>query len=89
MCGKIQDQHRYSLDELLANLEFAEGKIVHLDPELLCGIEPSQELMQRLSSIPGVDVLASWTLIAERGPDITVFPDATHPESWAACAPEI
>lgn len=85
--GQIQDHHRYLLGELLADLEFVESKIVRLDQELLLRMEPYQELIQRLCSIPGVDVLTAWTLVAELGPDVTVFPDAAHAVSWAGLCP--
>ena len=66
LCGHIQDHHRYLLGELLADLEFIESKIVRLDQELLRRMEPYQDAVTRLWSIPGVDVLTSWTLIAEK-----------------------
>lgn len=85
--GQIQDHHRCLLAELLADLEFVESKILRLEQELLRRMEPYQDLIDRLCGIPGVDVLTSWTLIAELGPDMTVFPDAAHAASWAGLCP--
>jgi transposase len=34
-----------------------------------------------------VDLLTAWTLIAELGVDMTVFPDAAHAVSWAGLCP--
>ncbi len=85
--GDIRDHHRYLLGELLADLEFIESKIVRLDQELLRRMEPYQELVNRLCTIPGVEVLTAWTLIAELGADMSVFPDAAHAASWAGLCP--
>lgn len=85
--GQIQDHHRYLLGELLADLEFIESKIMRLDQELVRRMEPYEALIRRLCSIPGVEVLTAWTLLAELGPDMTVFPDAAHAASWAGLCP--
>jgi hypothetical protein len=85
--GQIQDHHRYRLGELLADLEFVESKILRLEQELLRRMEPYQDLINRLCSIPGVELLTAWTLVAELGPDMTVFPDAAHAASWAGLCP--
>jgi hypothetical protein len=34
-----------------------------------------------------VDLLTAWTLIAELGADMSVFPDAAHVASWAGLCP--
>jgi transposase len=85
--GDIRDHHRYLLGELLADLEFIESKILRLDQELLARMQPHQDAVNRLCSIPGVDILTAWTLLAELGPDVTAFPDAAHAASWAGLCP--
>lgn len=85
--GDIQDHHRYLLGELLADLEFIESKILRLDQELFCRMQPYQDSVERLCTIPGVDVLTAWTLIAELGADVHAFPDAAHAASWAGLCP--
>jgi transposase len=85
--GHIEEHHRYLLGELLADLDFVESKIVRLDQELLRRMQPYQNSIERLCTIPGVDVLTAWTLIAELGPDVSAFPDAAHAVSWAGLCP--
>jgi transposase len=46
-----------------------------------------QSAITRLITIPGVDVITAWTLIAELGIDMSQFPDADHPASWAGLVP--
>jgi hypothetical protein len=40
-----------------------------------------------LTSIPGVDRITAWCLIAELGADMSVFPDADHCAGWAGLSP--
>jgi transposase len=37
-----------------------------------------------LCGIPGVDRIVAWSLIAELGVDMSVFPSADHCASWAS-----
>jgi len=50
-------------------------------------MQPFQAQVERLCGIPGVDLLTAWTLIAELGADMSVFPDAAHAASWAGLCP--
>ncbi|MEO6810165.1 MAG: IS110 family transposase [Isosphaeraceae bacterium] len=45
------------------------------------------EAVERLMTIPGVGRRAAEVIIAEIGPDMTVFPDAGHLSSWAGMCP--
>jgi hypothetical protein len=48
---------------------------------------PHADLVQRMCTVPGIDRVAAWTIIAEIGADMTPFPDAKHLASWAALCP--
>ena len=48
-----------------------------------------RELIERLDTIPGIDQVTAWTIVAEIGPDVSVFADAGHLASWAALCPGI
>jgi len=50
-------------------------------------MKPYAEQLRRLDTIPGIDVITAWTLLAELGPDMSVFPDAEHCASWAGLCP--
>jgi transposase len=85
--GRITDHHRHLLRELMGDVERVEEKICRVQTEIAERMQPYQELMDRLTTIPGVDILTAWTLIAELGPDMSVFPDADHAASWAGLVP--
>ncbi len=50
-------------------------------------MQPYAEQVAALDTIPGVDVIVAWHLIAELGADMSVFPDADHCASWAGLSP--
>jgi transposase len=85
--GNVRDHHRCLLGELLADLEFIEGKLLRLDQELVRRMHPYQTMVDRLCTIPGIEILTAWTLVAELGADMSVFPDAAHAASWAGLCP--
>jgi transposase len=85
--GRITDHHRYMLRELLDDLEGVERKIERVEAEIVRRMEPYQAEIARLSTIPGVDVITAWTILAELGRDMTQFPNADHAASWAGLVP--
>jgi len=85
--GNIRDHHRYLLSELMADLDFITEKILRVEAEIARRMESYLDQVARLCTIPGVDVLTAWTLIAELGPDMSVFPTAAHAASWAGLCP--
>jgi transposase len=85
--GRVTDHHRYLLAELMDELEFLENRLARLDQQLSTCMQPFQAQVERLCGIPGVDLLTAWTLIAELGVDMSVFPDAAHVASWAGLCP--
>jgi transposase len=87
MRGQIREHHRWMLRELMEELEFIEGKIVRLDQELTRRMEPYREQLDRLDTIPGINELTAWTLVAELGPDMAVFGSASQLASWAGLCP--
>jgi transposase len=46
-------------------------------------LAPARLHMELLVTIPGIERLVAWQLIAELGVDMTIFPDADHCASWA------
>ena len=50
-------------------------------------LEPYREQRERLQQIPGVDAIIATVLLAELGPDMSVFPTEGHVASWAGLCP--
>lgn len=83
--GRITDHHRFLLGELRDDLEFTERQIARLEQAIGGQIDPG--LVARLCEIPGVDMITAWTILAELGSDMSVFPTAQQVASWAGLCP--
>jgi transposase len=50
-------------------------------------MEPYRELIELLDGVPGMNETVAWTVIAEMGTDMDVFPTSGHVASWAGMCP--
>jgi transposase len=85
MRGRITDHHRLMLRELMEDLAFVERKIDRLEQAIAPGTDLAK--VARLCTIPGVDLITAWTLLAELGSDMQVFSSPKHAASWAGLCP--
>lgn len=85
--GRITGHHRFLLRELLDHLYFVESKMRRIEQEVEERLGPFQSEVMRLCTIPGVDRVTAWGLLAEIGLDLKQFPDAQHLASGAGLCP--
>jgi len=85
--GHVEEHHRFLLRLLLEDLEHVESTVARLEEEITLRLAPYEAVIQRLCTIPGVDRVTAWTLIAELGLDMGVFDTAAHAASWAGLCP--
>lgn len=85
--GRVREHHREMLSELLEELRQTEERICRIEQRLAAGMAPYEEQVTRLLTIPAVDLLTAWTLVAELGVDMSRFPTAKHAASWAGLVP--
>src|SRR5207249_10300480 len=85
--GRVTAHHRFLLRELLDHLYFVESKMQRIEQEVAERLGPFQSEVARLCTIPGVDRVTAWGLLAEIGLDMSQFPDAQHLASWAGLCP--
>jgi transposase len=83
----LRQHHRELLKELMEDMRRVEEKIGRVEQKLAVLMEPYAEQVTRLMTIPGVDVLTAWTIVAELGVDMTKFPSSRHAASWAGLVP--
>ena len=80
--GRVTPHHRFLLRELLDHLYFVQSKMQRIEQEVAERLGPFQSEVARLCTIPGVDRVTAWGLLAEIGMSMKQFPDAQHLASW-------
>jgi transposase len=85
--GRVTEHHRFLLKEMLDGLRHVETKMTTLEGEIARRLRPFQEEVVRLCTIPGVDRITAWGLIAEIGLNMDQFPSSGHLASWAGMCP--
>jgi len=85
--GCFDSFHRKLLESFYRQYRFLSGEIELLEKELEERMTPYAAEIGILKTIPGVDQVVAWSLIAELGSDMNVFPRADHCASWAGLTP--
>jgi transposase len=78
---------RWQLAELLNELSELDARLMSTEARIRDAMVPYQEQIRRLCTIPGVNEITAWTLIAELGTDMSRFPNPAHCASWAGLCP--
>jgi transposase len=79
--------HGVLVSQLLAHIDALDQAIAVLDERIAVATEPYAELIELVSTIPGVKQRTAQVLIAECGTDMSVFPTVGHFASWARICP--
>ena len=87
LTGRVRPHHRLMLTTLLDQVTFLEQHIADYDGHIAQAVAPFAPALTRLQTIPGVKGRTAENLLAEIGPDMSVFPSDRHLASWAALCP--
>jgi transposase len=85
--GCFNDFHRMLLKFHYQHYQFLTGQIREIEAEVEKRMAPYARQVQGLRTIPGVDQMVAWHLMAELGPDMSVFAGAGQCASWAGVSP--
>jgi transposase len=86
--GRVTEHHRFLLRLLLDELKGLEELIERLSTRIAEVLPvPFGEAIQRLATIPGIDVRAAENILAEIGVRTEQFPSASHLASWTGMSP--
>jgi len=85
--GTLTPHQRWLLSSELNHLNWLEAQVMEMEQAIVYHVAPYATQMAALATIPGVDVITAWTLLAELGADMSVFDDAEHVASWCAICP--
>ncbi len=82
--GRMTEHHRFLLRQ---HLRFTESKRGEIEQEIDKRMRPFEDKVARLCTIPGVDRVTAWGLLAEMGTNMNQFPSSGHLASWACLCP--
>jgi transposase len=85
--GRVRAHHREMLSLLLDQWLYLSEQIAKVDGAIQQRMVPFQWAVSLVKTIPGINQLAAWTILAETGVDMGQFPDEGHFASWAALCP--
>ncbi len=85
--GTLNEHHRFLLEQWLAHWDELVERIAKFDQRIEEQMRPFAPAVEAWMSLPGVDRITAWTMVAELGADMSQFPDAAHAASWAGLCP--
>lgn len=85
--GQLNDNQRWMLNRLLAQVETLEEEIAVYSDRIKDQMSSHHNQLERLETIGGVGRRSAENLLAEIGPDMDQFPTDDHLVSWGALCP--
>jgi transposase len=85
--GTLTGHQKALLTRLIRQLNAQETEVTSLTVEIESRVVVWNAIVDRLVEIPGIERVSAWTILAEIGTDMSVFPDSRHLASWAAVCP--
>jgi transposase len=80
---QMNDHHRWLIQQSIEHIILLDRQLEELEDRILLQIEPYRKPFDLICTIPGFKDLNAAALLAEIGPDMSVFPDGDHLSSWA------
>ena len=87
LVGRVGLHQRFLVAEQVAHVDFLEAAIARVSTEIAERVQPDEDAITRLDTIPGVGRSVAEVLVAEIGPDVGRFPSPQHLASWAGLCP--
>ena len=85
--GLVRSHQRFMLAIQLGHLSYLDGQIETLDLEVARRVDPFEETLAAVDTIPGIGRRTAEIIVAEMGADMEQFPSAGHLSSWAGVCP--
>jgi len=85
--GRVREHHRFLLRQLLDELYFIESKIAQVEQRLEQQMGSFQGAVTLWRTIPGVNEITAWSLVAEMGVDLAQFGRVEKLVAWAGVCP--
>ena len=85
--GRVSDHHRFMLKLLMEHLDGLERLIAGLEDRISQMMAPLHKQIARLDEVPGIDLHAAHSILAEIGSDMSRFGSSSALCSWAGMCP--
>jgi transposase len=85
--GSLNEHHRFLLEQWLAHWDELTERIAKFDQRIEEQMRPFAAAMETWNSLPGIDRITAWTMVAEMGANMDQFPTVAHAASWAGLCP--
>lgn len=85
--GSLGTHQRMLLKAQLGHIDFLDQQIEELTTEIAKRMDPFQEALDRVDTVPGLARRACEQILAETGIDMSRFPTDAHFASWAKICP--
>jgi transposase len=85
--GSLNEHHRFMLEQWMAMWDETVARIAKFDERIEEQMRPFAGAVEAWASLPGIDRITAWTMVAEMGADMKQFPTAAHAASWAGLCP--
>src|SRR5204863_3135401 len=86
--GRMTEHHRFLLRQLFDHLRFTESKRSEIEQEIDKRMLPFEDKVTRLCTIPGVDRVTAWGMLADIGMTTNQLPSSCHLAPRAGLHPE-
>lgn len=86
--GKMSQHHVQKLSLSLNHYLSINESIAEVEALIQQKCVPFQSVIDLLLTVPGVSLTAAQAILAEIGPDMSVFHSAMHLSSWAGVSPK-
>ncbi len=83
----IETDQAKKLELARGHLNYLEDMITQTEVELYVRIKPYYQIVEYLSSLPGITELSATIILAEIGVNMNIFDDAKHLCSWCGLSP--
>jgi transposase len=87
LTGRFREHHAFLLERMLSHVDDLEADIAALTERIEAATAPFAGQCLLLQSIPGIGRHSAEVILAEIGPDMSVFPTPGHLASWAGMCP--
>jgi transposase len=85
--GSLTAHHQFLLRQWMTMWDELALRITQFEQRIEEQIRPFETAVTAWASLPGIDRVTAWSIVAEMGADLKVFPTAAHAASWAALCP--